>query len=489
MLSRIMILVGLLLVVVGVLLMPTTESAPPQSQANIATTTPERETSAASIPTETPDPILTGAVDLPVFPVEPPQLDNVIWQDSFDSQGSGWEPRYQVPRQYADAQMVNWNGYNNGAYVFALNGIPTVEGTFPLMLWDFNASYRLPAYPYRVRADVSVHPAGNALLLLDYVGDYGELNKGDGLAVVWGQSDGYAYSLVEAWPFTVYEFHSGHTWKLGCSTPDQRMPDGIVSTAVVDVDRDVLTVRFYSSDSTDYEAQCRRVQPGRVEQPRALGIGMAYPRPGVPVSDYNFLQFEHLYVMQIMDEVTVPVQKNEYTEVANGCTANWQGGYTTEDAGITAIPIGNVLRDRTDCSNWYATYASDFPGYGPTRVAMPDTSHLEGNWYCGSEAPSSRFSLYRENDYLRLLMDNETFYVFGAKDIYPHQRLSSDDSVIPFGYIVTRSPEGGNPTTFVYSPFVAVGDGIGAADGMRYYFTEKNGVMSTNWTAQECLHQ
>ena len=489
MLPRILILAGLLLVVIGFVLNPPTMSSPQQTQALSNTATLEAEAAAPALPTATPDGSFTGAGDSTFVSVEKPPLENIIWQDSFDSPDTGWEPRFDVPGTYESPRMVNWNGYENGAYIFAQNGEPTVDGTDAVTLWDFHISQRLPDYPYTIRADVSVHPAGNAMLLLDYVGDFGDINSGDGLAVVWGQTDGFAYEMVGTWPLTVYEFRAGRTWNLGCSATTKESLVGIISTAVVDVDRDVLRVRLYESAGMSYVAECRRVHLGSSDRPRALGIGAVYPRPAVPANDYNTTHFEDVFLMQPAQWVKNANPAGVVEEVLFGCDVHWMGGYSAEELGKAGIPIVNALEDRTLCANRYASYASDFPGYGPVRVAFTQMDEIEGSWYCGSEAPTSRFSFYRENDYLRALIDDRVFYVFAATNIIPHARGHVESDVVPFGYMVRSSPSGGDPQTFQSVPFVSIGHGIGVHDEMRYYFTYQDAVIRPNWTPRECFKQ
>lgn len=489
MLGRILIIVGILLIGVGLLLEPLTKTSPAQTQANIVNATAKVEPSAAPLATQTPERVSNGAVAQTVLPVESPPLENIIWHDSFADEQSGWERRYVVPGSYEDSRLVNWNGYENGAYVFSQNGVPTVDGTNAISLWDFHGDIRLPEYPYTVRADTSVHPAGNAMVLLDYSGDFVDINNGHGLAVVWGETDGLAYQLVDAWPVTVYEFHSGHTWMLSCTSSATSAMVGIISTMVVDVYRDALRVRLYASDGLLYRAECRRLQAGQSDQQRFLGIGAVYPRPAVPANDYNQVHFEDVYLMQSSLAVSPGELTGSFQEILSGCDVTWMGGYSAEQLGNAGIPITTVLADRTLCLNRYASYASDFPGYGPVRVDIPDMSALEGNWYCGSEAPTSRFALFRENDYLRALIDDRMFYVFAANQIIPHGRGYTESEIVPFGYMVRSSPSGGDPQTFRSVPFVSIGHGIGVYDEMRYYFTVNDSVIRPNWTPRECYKQ
>jgi hypothetical protein len=487
MLSRLLIVIGVVFVVVGMILRPTRpERVVPTAQTD--TPPPTATVSAAADNANNGQPTATAQpTTLPVIYEQPP-LENVLWHDPFENQASGWEQRYEVPYQYTDGRLVSWNGYQNGTYAFMLNGRPSVSGEIAPALWDFNGAYRLPAYPYRVRADVSVHPAGNAMLLLDYAGSYTDINSGDGIAVVWGQNDGFSYNVVDTWDLTVYEFHSGRTWTLGCSAEGATVPPGIISRAVVDVDQTQLNVTLYTADTRAYQTTCARIYSGAESTPRSLGIGSVYPRPAIPTNDYNLLAFQDIYLMQL--DQFVPAQPSTRTsqEVLFGCTANWQGGYTAEDMAVPAIPIAVVLSDRTDCSNPYRSYASDFPGYGPERVAMQQPEQLIGSWYCGSEAPSSRFSIRPENDYLRMLIDNELFYVFAAANIESNV-LFSDTNAIPFGYVVTGTPTGGNRLTFQPVDFVSIGDGIGVFDQQRYFFTFDGTRIYTNWNARDCQRE
>jgi len=487
MLSRLLIVIGVVFVVVGMIIRPTppervVQTAPTDSAPPTATVISAIDSTNSGQPAATAQPTA-----LPVMYEQPP-LDNILWHDPFDNQATGWEPRYEVPYRYTDGRLVSWNGYQDGTYAFMLNGQPSIDGQIAPALWDFNGAYRLPAYPYRVRADVSVHPAGNAMLVVDYVGSYSDINSGDGIAVVWGQTDGFSYKVVDTWDLTVYEFHSGRTWSLGCSAKDAKVPAGIISRAVVDVDLTQLNVTLYTSDTRAYQTTCPRIYSGSESTLRSLGIGSVYPRPAVPTNDYNYIAFQDIYVMRLDQFVPAQPSTGASEEVLFGCAANWQGGYTVEDMAVPAIPFAVVLSDRTDCYNPYRSYASDFPGYGPERVAMQQPEQLIGSWYCGSEAPSSRFSIRPENDYLRMLIDNELFYVFAATNIMSHV-LFSDIEPIPYGYMVTSNPTGGNRDSFQPIDFVSIGDGIGVQDQQRYFFTFDGSRIYTNWNARDCQRE
>jgi hypothetical protein len=245
-------------------------------------------------------------------------------------------------------------------------------------------------------------------------------------------------------------------------------------------------VRLFSENRLTYSGQCERQYPGAQDSDRRLGIGAVYPRPAVPVKDFNQLSFEEVIVMTSETELQSMSVVPPIEEVMTGCDVVWLRQYSASQIGYPSIPITTVLGDRTLCHNPYSSYASDFPGYGPVRAEIREPGPPIGEWYCESDAPAARFRLDREHDYYRLEMDNESFYVFAATDIIPHTGRYVESEIVPYGYVVRRTPSGGNPTSFEPVRFVSFGDGIGVHDEMRYYFTYENGTISTNWNANVC---
>lgn len=416
-------------------------------------------------------------------------MENIFWQDSFDNIGSGWEPRYEVTRfkdsmnriiQPHDPRLFAWNGYADGSYQISLPRSQQYRIETSTYLWDFNPNYLFPPYPYRVRADISVNPAGNAMLLLDYSGDFSRIEAGDGLAVVWGHHDGLTYRYVDTWQLVVYEFHGGHTWELGCSTGALSAFNALQSSAVVDVDASAIRVRIFSPSEQIHDVTCARAWTGRPEMPRYVGIGAVHAGPMVPTNDYNTVAFNEISVMA-GSPVTPPTAP--ITEITGGCNGAWMGGYDYEQA----IPVTQALQMQTLCRNEYANFSSDFPGYGPVRVAMPPNDLNNSRWSCGGNAPSSQLIFWQGPETLQMTMDNTSYYVFYAKDISEHLRAYPQAfGTISDGYIVTQSPNGGNNTTFQSVDFVNIGDGIGVQDQYRFFFTIENNQLITNWTALPC---
>ncbi len=423
----------------------------------------------------------------------------IIWQDSFDNQSSGWEPRYEVAVAdygykkedmepisnsqwlYAitDPRLIAWNGYENGGYHFYLPGIPELKGETASVLWDFNPTVQLPAYPYRVRADISVDPVGNSMLLLDYIGNYGAIEQGDGIAVIWGQNDGRSYKYADVWGLVVLEFHNGSTWALGCTNKTASNVAGNVSSMVVDVDTNALAVSLYDANGGVQYVTCKRAAPGPNDEVRRLGIGAVYPRPAVPANDYNKVTFNDVYVMAGQPVVG----DSDAQKVTGRCTANWVG-YDDE---VREIDIVTVISSETDCRNVYKNFSSDFPGYGPERLPMPDTSTIVGNWKCGVDTPTSQFRLEQRGDMLMMTIEDQSLYVYYAKEIMRYWRSAYDmgDGVAE-GYVVTNTTRGGNNQTYESVDFVQIGDGIGYLDQHHYYFVVEGDQILTNWTALPC---
>lgn len=486
--------VGVALIVVGLILLPNTPDTTTSTADSITiTATPE----AVVVPERVEPTSISTAVMQPTATSMPtgvgaiPLNTTILWQDSFENQASGWEPRYEVRQAnygYVDAvpikdtRLFAWNGYDRGGYHFYLPGMPNLRGETATVLWDFHPTYQLPAYPYRVRADISVNPAGNALLLLDYVGDFGAMAQGDGLAVVWGQNDGLSYKYVDVWQLTVYEFHRGQTWELGCTSDELGTITGSTSSAVVDVDAQALAVTIYGEQGVSYSATCARVQLGQRDGVRFLGIGSVYVRPVVPGNDYNTVTFNDVYVMS---GTSVAMNGAGYQEITGRCVPAWMGYWDDE----RAIDIVTVIDSETDCRNGYASFSSDFPGYGPERMAMPNADMLMGNWACGGSAPTNRLQFWQGRDTVMVNIDGAPYYVFYAKGIEGHLRGYSLDDVPTEGYIVTARASGGNNQTYQDVEYVQIGDGIGARDQHHFYFTLEGDQIITNWAAQPCIRE
>lgn len=411
--------------------------------------------------------------------------DNVVWHDTFDDVASGWQPKYEVtqayygmsmPQRVDDKRLYAWNGYEKGSYHVYLPGLPSLRGETATMLWDFNGANPLPTYPYRVRADITVNPAGNAMLLLDYSGEFTAIERGEGVAVVWGHSDGLSYQFVDVWKLVVYEFRNGRTWQLGCTEGEiSEISDYITakSVAVVEVDVDAIRVKLFSSDELVHEASCSRVTTRDAGQQRYLGLGAIYARTLVPAAAYNTVAFDDIYVMtgiseQPMTITTVP------TEINGGCVPAWVGWY--ENGG--PIDIVESLDSRTDCRNGYANRSSDFPGFGPKRIIPPANDDLEGDWFCDGYdgALITRFYIGQSSDGISdwdLFIDDRALYVYYSEG---------------GEYIVTSTTSGGNNTTFQSVDYVRIGDGIGVLDQHHFTFSYDSGrdQIKTNWTTKPC---
>lgn len=418
-------------------------------------------------------------------------IENVIWNDSFENRDSGWDQYYNVTKaknymgQYeslSDSRLYAWNGYQDNSYQIHLPGRKSLSSVMPY-LWDFNTRFQLPSYPYRIRADVTVDPAGKALVFVDFSGDFEQIENGNGIAIIWGLQDGYSYKYVDTSTLIVYEFHQGQTWELACTDRKINTVASPRGTVIVDVDVYTIRITLYNQSGSPFEAMCDRVQPGQAYNTRYLGIGATYPQPMIPVNDYNMVAFTDIYVM---NGESLSTQSNAPTKaVTIACDTGWIGGWDYE----SPLPIRQVLESDTLCNNEYGNFSSDFPGYGPERIAMPNDNLNGSAWECGGNAGSSRFQIWQEGDYLRLSMDNSTFYVFYAREIYEHIRsYAYDGTPIPSGYIVTEQTYGGIGDTNNQIDFVRIGDRINIADGYRFFFTvQDNNTLITNWTVAPCI--
>ena len=432
---------------------------PPAMTATVAPAT------ATMPPSDTATPVATATP-------EPPK--NLVWQDTFDNQDSGWEPHFVVDNlatYYKNERLVASNGYNNSTYQFVLP-VNFVYRSIPApFLWDFNTAHPLPDYPYQIDLRIHATPTGNPLLVLDFQGDVNKIGAGSGVAITWNMHEANVYKNLTKWPFVAYEFRGNHTWKLGCSGKIDTGIDGIDSTirAVVNSDTVVLT---FGSDTT---IQCTRQHKIDSTKPRILGLGAVLAQGMVPIIAQNSLQYDDLVVTKPTD---VPADQHNFAakEVMNIGCHNFQDDQSTEPINLPTLIASNV-----DCADQYYGFSSGFTGFGHTRLATPAQPELLGHWSCGSADDFANFSLAQEKDYLNMTIAGQRIVVFYAKKATGDGVNDGND-----GYIVTyRGPAGGTPS-MDSRDFAQVGDGIGSPIDYHYYFTYANNQITTNWTAQPC---
>jgi hypothetical protein len=154
-----------------------------------------------------------------------------------------------------------------------------------------------------------------------------------------------------------------------------------------------------------------------------------------------------------------------------------------------AIDVVSAIESQTDCRNGYASFSSDFPGYGVERIAMPNADMLTGAWACGGDAPTSRFRFERRGGDVMLMVDDTAWYVYYAKDVEDNLRGYTITDVPTEAYIVTDSTQGGNIETFEPVEVVQIGDGISVRGQHNYYFTIEGNQIITNWTALPCTRE
>lgn len=499
-LNTLMITIGCVMMVIGFLVEPAANK-PTNTQNTVIVST--QVTDDTSLPQ--PTAITTELTPTEASPASSPQqikvtditLDNVVWQDSFDDTASGWEPLFKLETYVDDQQKVQdvWdyrfvarNGYDKGNYTFYLPGTANNRMVMAPYLWDFNPTYRLPSYPYRVRTDISVVAAGNAALFVDYVGDYADIEKGEGIAVVWGHSDGMSYKYVNTWNLGVYEYRYGQTWELGCSQDGLSQFTGLLSTAVVDVDVDTITVQVYSNDTQIHQVRCSRVFNGDDRRARYLGIGAIYPRALVPTDMYNSVLFEDIYVMSGRSNIPDIAVLQPKPDVTRGCFIGWEPYDTPVDPTFSIL---DTFDSRSSCPGVHQWSTSDVPSAGPERLPMPDETIFKGYWNCGGSTPSAKLSFGKTWNDITIFMGDTSMYVFYARDIsnvltgFPQTDADRADE----GYVVIDSSIGVSNDTYRSESYPQIGDGIGLRNQHFYFFTFDGDQILTNWTAQPCRRE
>ncbi len=449
------------------------EPSPIVSEAPAMTATVAPAT-ATMPPSDTATPVATATP-------EPPK--NLVWQDTFDNQDSGWEPKYvedKIAKNMRNDRLIAANGYENGRYKFLLPVIPSANSLVSAFLWDFNTTHPLPAYPYQVDVDVQASPASNPIIILDFQGDVNKISAGSGLALTWGMRDPQVYKNVSDWAVNILEFNANRTWQLACT----REQKNTLTTATTHVQVIVTATDIVVNlDATQFA--CQRRAPNENQATRIMGIGAALAQSMVPIITQNVAMYDNLLI-------TVPTTVPSSSTVGRAKEivdqdffCHFGDGMTGEEGDVPAKPIGlaDVFTEQVRCNDQYYTHSFDFPGYGPERLTTPNVSELSGNWSCGSTYEFAQFQLAPEKNYLVMNIAGQSIVVFYAKDV-PKFEGAVD---VQNAYVVTyKGPYGGNLTTFDSYDFAKVGDGVGSAIGYRYYFTYANNQITTNWTAQPC---
>jgi hypothetical protein len=374
--------------------------------------------------TETPVP-MTGIDALNTF-VQMPM--NMVWSDTFDKLDSGWEPRYEVidakkkPSNLPAYLTVPYNGYVNGAYEFyvktatdnndVLNMPENLRAIHAPIMWDFNSTYPLPAYPYTILAEMDAIRDTHAVLFADYQGDFSNIDDASGIMVIVTLREaestlGPEFEEPRKVVFSVYEMRPGQLWALNCST-NGTWPDVRRALVAVHVDQDVVRVELASDAQRDQRTTqtCRRVQPGLADTPRYLGMGAVYTNPlelptmrdegalGKELRAPGILRVETIVVGQRTTPIGVDgVLKNPEPIAAYRCINQYPWILPSEVLGaIYGVDINM-------CDPGVG--APDIP---PIMVASYDDNEvtaLLGTWQCGSD-PDNRLTISQQGDMLQL---------------------------------------------------------------------------------------
>jgi hypothetical protein len=288
----------------------------------IAVTNELPPTMVVATPTAQPEPTATVVI-------QSEYAGQLVWQDTFDDTASGWEPLYTASSKRGGA-VVNktaYNGYENGSYRFVLNNKIDNRNW---LLWDFNTVQQLPSYPYAVEVDVRATRDHTGALILDYRGDVGNLDNGDGVFVrfhlgeapttpkqAWGllgidQGDErlfaglYAPFASDLYALEVYESLAGQRYVLAC---DQLMMPLVMRMATLRVEVDATLIYATLTDRNNpnnaVNITCKRpANAPTTSSSTYMGLVGIHTERIVPVQIDYALDFEEIRVLSI-DTVAV----------------------------------------------------------------------------------------------------------------------------------------------------------------------------------------
>lgn len=520
------VMVGLVLMIIGMLVMPTgtgtldrsesaydtTASAEQVDQTNdsgVDSSVSGESQATCCDPTEVvrEDHQFANTTPTPL----PQQYEQIYWQDSFDDPTSGWEPYFKMSGELPVYAYVNtnkpqsvdllrsdinyvlssataWNGYDGGDYSFTLPGAPMRADThndsanygkydslITPYLWDFNISKPLPQYPYLVDVSVSTTLSAGAMVLLDFTGDINNVSAGNGIMVMMPlrQNDGIRYFGLLNSDLNVWEFNNNRLWRLGCTQFQQDTHNDIFSTLVLAqflVDQNTLSMHIKGDNTPDIKLQCTRAFGGDSTATRFLGIGSRFWSLQVPVPYANVMRFHEIIVAQpdasMLRDDTYVVD-NSVSEV-RAINCSLFDTETSEDVSLDAGLRGTCF----DTEVWVTE-----PNKFAERIQWPIQTNIFGRWQCNVQAPFANFEIRAEQDYGIILMDGLEYRVVATTYAdYPFMMVH-----LPYGYATDKS------NARKWNSEAQIGDYIYSPSliwyGMRL---NTDGTLQTSWMNKPC---
>jgi hypothetical protein len=513
------VIVGLVLMIVGMIVMPTSTGTPDRTELSYDTTASSDQvdqSNGTSVDTLVSDESLVECCDATEVVREdhqlvnttptplPRQYEQIYWQDSFDDPTSGWEQRFEVrrdlpvyevrtsavtnPRQITTVESIAWNGYDAGDYVFALPTVPLSNqsrrepGYVTPYLWDFNTSRPLPSYPYQVDVTVESKMGSQALILLDFSGDTSNVSAGHGIVVSISMKYN-EYGFVDSYGFAdsadyiaVWEFKGNRVWSLGCNpeslnTQNIEMSAPQIMASVV-VEQTALTMRLISNDAPYVAVKCTRAHVGDATETRLLGIGAQVHHIPMPIPYTNLIRYQQVVVakptQQLIDESDVVVSTDAPTPYGEVC-ALW---------GDT----GNY----SNLETWLSNLDSACGAFGGAnmmhkRVVWPAQANIFGAWRCGSDESFANFIIRPERDYAIIQIAGLEYTVFAID-------RSSDTEAVGYQFIIDLIPDGYSEGYEQWNAIVQVGYYVlnDAANDFSYYISYDNDILKLSWINIPC---
>jgi hypothetical protein len=436
-----------------------------------ATATPQPMPTATVVPTMTAVPV-RGPDALETFAKTPQKR---VWTETFDDVTSGWEPRFEDPAvQYG---MPAYNMYADGAYEFTVRADDKSA-----LLWDFNNQQPLPNYPYTVLAEVQAERDSYAVMLMDYQGDFGTIDTGSGIAVMFSLKEqettlGPEFSWGRGAEVAVYEFRNGETWALQCDTQG-KWPE--IRTAVIAayVDENRVGIELApQSDTPDRVTKiCRRSAPDLRNGPAYLGLGAMHASslrlfamsPEAQAADVGKLRYESIVVAQRDDSLKWPGGMNPADKIRGGNCLN-----DDTRQRITVELRQHYGYDGSMCDRGAADGETT-----PIQIVpyQANSGELIGSWRCGNDA-ENRFTLSQRGDFLQLTNMYSTYGVIAITDDWAPER---GEFLYVSNTFLTRND-------YVYSTD-QLAIGMRLFPGYNLVMVYRDGVLKTNW-AGDCVRE
>lgn len=485
--SRIVIFGGVLMLGVGLLVTQSTPSLVTlsddkrvlhmNSDADVSTQSPTEISTATVVPSTTPAPSSTVTPNPQVMDIDILMKFSQIpiqakWSDTFDDATSGWEPRYEIAMKNQDIPLA-YNGYVDGSYEFFVRYAYDTSA----MLWDFNSTHPLPEYPYTVLTKLSAPRDINAVVMADYQGDFGDINNGSGVIVVFSLKEventlGPEFGSRLGAIIKVYEIRPSQTWELQCDTTGT-WPEVRTALMALHVDRQRIAVELAPDDATITRVSvvCQRVSAPLPNISRYIGIGAVHANP-IELEDYTVMRQPGILRIDtmVMAQRTAEIQAlggNKEPQIIPG------GGCQ----GLrTYLPIIDVLGELYG-RDWRMCDGGAYEVSNSITIIPYDANvqELYGNWQCGSDE-DNRISIAQNGNFLQLANQYLTRrMIYVVDDRYPKRdkyfTLTNEESrKLSIGMRVDDYMVGQNDGIYIKSLFL----------------TYRNGQLNTNW-AGSCI--